>query len=149
MTLRGFTLFVAILAPTAIAAEFTGPILTGTSSEDVSLTVSKAAAVAIGLLELAVLPGAAGALLGWRIGRTRSAAVSTALTGIALAVGPGHNIPFLAGTPVALKGLTIVLSVIVASAITLVGVGAMLSRLEGLWDPAIERRRPEVWFDVS
>jgi hypothetical protein len=42
-------------------------------------------------LELLVTATAMGALLGWNFGRSLKAAIATALAGLALAIGPGHN----------------------------------------------------------
>ncbi len=72
---------------------------------------------ALELVVPALLVGAAG---GWWLGRSISAALATALAGLALALGPGHNIPMFGTSPLAWKGHAIVLIIALASAITLV-----------------------------
>ena len=45
-----------------------------------------------------------------------------ALAGLAFALGPGHNIPFLGSTPGTMKGVAILLLVILISSVVLVEV---------------------------
>ncbi len=74
--------------------------------------------------ELPVTATVSGALLGWALKRNRRAVVSTALAGLVFALGPGHNIPFIAGTPAVHKMNTILVLVLGVSSIVLVEVEA-------------------------
>ena len=55
------------------------------------------AAVRFGL-DLFLTAAITGALIGWGLGGNGSAALRMALAAVAFSVGPGHNIPFFAGT---------------------------------------------------
>jgi hypothetical protein len=68
-----------------------------------------------------------GALLGWFIGRTHRAVARTAAAA-AVALGPGHNIPLLGGTPALGKELVILLIVGAVASLVLVEVDAGLRR---------------------
>ncbi|HLE14013.1 MAG TPA: hypothetical protein VI776_04630 [Anaerolineales bacterium] len=61
-------------------------------------------------------------------GPSRGAAAAMALAGVAFALGPGHNIPFLGSTPVAGKGILILAAIILVSAVVLVEAEAWLGR---------------------
>ena len=63
---------------------------------------------------------------GW-LGRTRRAALATAVAGLVFALGPGHNIPFLGGTPGVGKELAIMTAVTLVSALVLVEGDAWLA----------------------
>lgn len=115
-------LILAILAPSVILAEFRSPMFAINSAQDATLVVSTGRAVFIFVGELVLMSTLAGGLLGWLIGGTRAAAIATAIAGLAFALGPGHNIPFLSGTPATMKGIAILLLVILASAVVLVEV---------------------------
>ena len=77
--------------------------------------------------DLFLTAGLTGALLGWGIGRSPRAALAMAAAGLAFSIGPGHNIPFFAGTSGAAKMWAIMLAVILASALTLAGAYAWLN----------------------
>jgi uncharacterized membrane protein (UPF0136 family) len=79
----------------------------------------------IGLVGITALLGA---IIGGLVGRTRRAAVTTMVAGVALAAGPGHNIPLLGGTSVVGKELAILGVVVLTSAVVLVGAEARLCR---------------------
>jgi hypothetical protein len=68
---------------------------------------------------------------GWWLGRTRRAALATAVAGFVFALGPGHNIPFIGGTPGVGKELAIMAVVIGGAALVLVEVHAWLSMVVG------------------
>lgn len=70
--------------------------------------------------ELLLTAVAAGALLGWWLGGTRRAAVATAVAGLIFALGPGHNIPFIAGTSGVAKEIVMMLSIISVASLVLV-----------------------------
>ena len=73
------------------------------------------------VFDLVIMAGVMGALIGWFVGRTRTAAAAMALAGIAFALGPGHNIPFFVGVGLgaAAKMLWIMAAVIIASGLTM------------------------------
>ncbi len=80
------------------------------------------------LLELVLTATLAGAFAGYAIRRTRGAAFSTAVAGIAWALGPGHNIPMFGADTAAFKGHTIVLLVALVACFTLVEAAALLEK---------------------
>ena len=81
------------------------------------------------LLELILPALLVGAVAGWFLGRTPQAALATAVAGGVFALGPGHNIPFLANTPAAGKGLILLLAVTLVGAAVLVEVNVWLLRI--------------------
>lgn len=64
--------------------------------------------------------------MGWIIGRTERAVLSTALAGFIFALGPGHNIPFLGSTSAIGKGILLLLAVILSASVVLVEAQAAL-----------------------
>jgi hypothetical protein len=90
------------------------------------LMISVGQATLIFILELLAPVTLVGGLAGWMISRTPRAMVSTGLAGFVFALGPGHNIPFLGSTPGTLKGVIILMSIILVSAIVLVKIQAKL-----------------------
>lgn len=75
------------------------------------------------VLELLVLPMAAGALLGWALTRSRRAALATACAGVAFAAGPGHNNPFFfrfMDLPGSLFGVALTLAIVATASAVLV-----------------------------
>ncbi len=109
----------ACLTPAVILAQLRPPMFTA-MSENAQLTVSTGRAVAIFVFQLLLTAGGVGALAGWWIGGSGRAALATALAGLVFALGPGHNIPFLGNTAAAGKGIVLLLSVVVVSAVVLV-----------------------------
>ena len=109
----------AILAPAIVVAEGVGPIY-AMAGEDGRLLVGSGEAVAVFLVGLIGTAGISGAVLGALVSHTGRAAGWTALAGVALAMGPGHNIPLLGATPATAKELTILAVVAVVSALVLV-----------------------------
>ena len=75
---------------------------------------------------LVVTAAIAGAGLGWLITRDRRVAGSMAIAALALALGPGHNIPLLGGTPAVAKEIVILGAVATVAAVVLVAVHAWL-----------------------
>jgi hypothetical protein len=127
-----------ILAPSVVVAELRGPIFAMNSTGGGTLVVPPQEAaidVAIGLFGTATLAGAA---LGWSLGRSRRAALTTALAGVVLAAGPGHNIPLLGGTGVVRKELLILAAVFGVASVVLVETQALAERGQPSW----ERSRP-------
>ncbi len=111
----------ACLTPAVILAQLRPPMFTA-MSENAQLTVSTGRAVAIFVFQLLLTAGGVGALAGWWIGGSGRAALATALAGLVFALGPGHNIPFLGNTAATGKGIVLLLSVVVVSAVVLVEV---------------------------
>jgi len=109
----------ACLTPAVILAQLRPPLFT-TMSENAQLTVSTGKAVAIFVFQLLLTAAGVGALAGWWIGGSGRAALATALAGMVFALGPGHNVPFLGNTPATGKGIVLLLSVVVVSAVVLV-----------------------------
>jgi hypothetical protein len=115
------------LAPAIVLAELrpalfdatTGDLAPGTS-------VSRVAGHFAG--ELLFSATIVGGLAGRHLGKTRRAAIATALAGFVFALGPGHNIPLLAGTPGAGKGAILLIAVIAVSTIVLVESESWLAR---------------------
>jgi hypothetical protein len=101
-------------------------------SENAQLTVSTGRAVAIFVFQPLLTAAAVGALAGWWIGGSGRAALATGLAGLVFALGPGHNIPFLGNTPATGKGIVLLLSVVVVSAVVLVEAHFALSSRRGL-----------------
>lgn len=114
-----------ILLPAIVLAEVRQPVFILSDGEAV-MAVSIGRAAAIFILELLVTATLTGALAGWLIGGSSRAALATAIAGFIFALGPGHNIPFIGGTPGVGKGLAIMLAIIVASALVLVAGQALL-----------------------
>jgi len=108
-----------ILLPSIVLAELRQPVFDITAEEPV-LAVSIGRVTLIFILELLVTSTIMGALLGWLIGQTSQSAMATAVAGFIFALGPGHNIPLIGGTPGVGKELAIMMAVIVVAALVLV-----------------------------
>ncbi len=122
-------LIVLILAPSILLSELTTPILDAAAFSIPPGEGGRAAARFV--LELVLPSLLAGAAVGWFLGHTPRAAFATAVAGIAFALGPGHNIPFLGHTPGAGKGLILVLAITMVSSIVLVEAAQGLT---GRWE---------------
>jgi hypothetical protein len=114
-----------ILVPSIVVAELRPPFVdfeTGTilREEGTSLVIRF-------VVELILLTILAGLGAGWVVGRTSRAAVSTAVAGAIFALGPGHNIPFLANTPATGKGIMLLVAIILISSLVLVEGSAWIS----------------------
>jgi hypothetical protein len=113
------TLIWLILLPSLALAELRRPVFTLVEADPVlNMSISEAALRFI--FELLVSAAVVGGLIGWWLGRTRRAASATALAGFIFALGPGHNIPFIGGTPGVGKELAIMLAIISISSLALV-----------------------------
>jgi hypothetical protein len=118
----------AMLLPAVAIAQLRGPILQMAPGGGATLLVPIGQAIvdfALGLVGSAALVGA---LLGWLVGRTRRVMARTAAAAAALALGPGHNIPLLGGTPAVVKELVILLLVGIVASTVLVVAEALLRR---------------------
>jgi hypothetical protein len=119
-------LIAAMLAPAIIIAQVRPP-LADLTTQSLSATVSMGQLVAHFVLELLLPATAIGAALGWLLGRSWQASLATALAGLAYALGPGHNIPFLGGSPVAAKGLALLFVPALVAAVALVEIHFFLT----------------------
>jgi hypothetical protein len=109
-----------------VLAQIRQPVFTG-SDIDATATITVALGVVILLRDLLLTATVTGGLAGWLIGRTRRAAMATALAGFVFALGPGHNIPFLGNTPATGKGILLLLAVIFSASAALVEAQAALA----------------------
>ena len=125
--LAAVAIYAGVMLPALAFAEASGPIFAMDSTGGGALLVSTweaLADVAIGLFGATAL---AGAIIGGLVGRTRRAAALTALAGVVLAAGPGHNIPLLGATSAVTMELAMLGAVLVVACIVLVEVPARLS----------------------
>ncbi|MCL4562994.1 MAG: hypothetical protein M1281_20570 [Chloroflexi bacterium] len=111
------------LAPAVILAQLRPPVFTTAGILNISLQ----GAVIIFIRDLLLPAALTGGFAGWLIGRTRQAALATALAGFVFALGPGHNVPFLGNTPATGKGILLLLAVIGSASAVLVEAQAALA----------------------
>jgi hypothetical protein len=117
----------AVLAPAIVVAQLRRPMFSMGAAGTGTLLVPAAEALVDVLVGLFAVAAISGAVIGALVGRSRRAALTTALAGLALAVGPGHNIPFLGGTAAVGTELGILAAVVLVSSAVLVAVEASLS----------------------
>lgn len=110
----------AVLAPAIILAQLRGPVYSIGADGHGILLMSQADALIAFLVDLLGITTLIGGLLGALLGRTRRAAVMTGVAGLALAIGPGHNIPMLGGGSAVPKELGILTVVLGVSSLVLV-----------------------------
>jgi tetrahydromethanopterin S-methyltransferase subunit F len=128
-----FALMAATLAPAILLAE-TLPPAADTVAEKLLVTTNELIVRFIfGLLAPATLVGA---LEGWILLRTWRGAAVTALAGLLLALGLGHNIPFLGHTPAVAKEIALLVAPTLAASLTLVKTYEWLERDQALSDAA-------------
>ena len=118
-----------ILVPAFVLAELQAPVFTVTPAGPVQ-TVATSLIVARFVGDLLATATLVGGLVGGWLGRTRRAALATGVAGLVFALGPGHNIPFLGGTPGVGKELAIMTAVTLVSALVLVEGDAWLAGRE-------------------
>lgn len=117
-----------VLMPAVVIGELHGPVYAmGTDGQGI-LLVPRSEAVAMFAGGLLATSTAAGALVGAQVGRSRRAAVLTALAALGIALGPGHNVPLLGGTPATPKQLAILALVLGVAAVVQVEAAEWLSR---------------------
>ena len=75
-----------------------------------------------------LLPATIVGAVGGRLLAGNRAACITGLAGLVFALGPGHNIPLLGGTPGAAKGAILLLAIVAVSTVVLVECHAWLAR---------------------
>jgi len=141
-----FVLIGAVLLPAIALAQLWGPMFVmggdGGNGGGTLLVSGKDAAVRV-VLGLVGTTVVAGAVLGWLLTRSRRAAARLAAAGLVLALGPGHNIPMLGGTPAVAKEFVILATVAGVASLVLVEANARLVRREGRRKPAvIDDRHP-------
>ncbi len=124
-SLAVFELIAVILAPALILAQLLPPTADIAAGK---LAVSTGELIARFVLGLLATATEAGALAGWLLARTRRGAAATAVAGLAFALGPGHNIPFLGNTPVVGKELVLLAAIVLASSLVMVETHAWLAR---------------------
>lgn len=111
-------LIVAALAPAVILGQLRGPVL---DMQTFRIAEGQGPTAIFRFVTELVLPSlVVGGLAGWLVGRSISAVLSTALAGLVFALGPGHNIPLLASTPAAWKGVLLLLAITFVSSVVLV-----------------------------
>jgi hypothetical protein len=121
----------AVLLPGIVLAEVREPFFVLSAGDNAVLTAT-IGRVALGfILELLLTAVIVAALAGWLIGRSRQAAMATAVAGLIFALGPGHNIPLIGGTGGTGKELAIMAAVILVSAVVLVSGEARLRKVDG------------------
>lgn len=108
-----------ILTPSVVIAEMRQPMFTSTAAGP-ELTMETSELIVRFIGELLVTATLVGGLLGAWLGRTRRAIIAMAMAGFIFALGPGHNIPFIGGTTVVVKEISIMMIVIIVSALVLV-----------------------------
>jgi hypothetical protein len=120
-------LVAATLTPAILLAQLRPPLL---DIRDGSVPEGSSIALVIAhfIIELLLTATIVGGLAGWWLGRTPQAALAMALASFVFALGPGHNIPFLGGTPGVGKGIVLLIAIIGVSSIVLVESQAWLSR---------------------
>lgn len=117
-----------VLLPSLLLAERRGPVFEVAGPRMGELSVPAEQALFAFVVELLVVSTVTAAIVGWVVGRTRRATTSTALAGLAFAIGPGHNIPFIGGTPGLPKELVLIGASVLVATVVLVEVHARLTR---------------------
>jgi hypothetical protein len=127
-TIAVILVIAAVLLPAFVFSELCGPMfaMDGDGGGTLLFPGTEAAVrVVLGLLGTAVV---AGAVLGWLLTRSRRAAARLAAAGLLLALGPGHNIPLLGGTPAVGEEFVILATVAGVASLVLVEGNARLAR---------------------
>ncbi|MDA0167887.1 hypothetical protein OJ998_02225 [Solirubrobacter taibaiensis] len=114
------------LAPSIALAEL-GPALFDADTGDLRPGTDLVTVATRFATELLLPAAVVGALAGWCLAGRRAAWI-TGLAGLVFALGPGHNIPLLGGTPGAAQGALLLASIIVVATFVLVETHAQLSR---------------------
>ena len=132
-----------ILLPSILIAELRPPMFIVSGSGIAVLMTTIPEAVLRFITDLLIPAAISGGVLGVWLGRTKRAALVTTLAALTLALGPGHNIPFLGNTPGVGKEILIIVLVNLVSALTLVEVHARLSSNPRLSGVALHVLTPE------
>ena len=123
-SLSVLTLVAATLAPAIVLGQLLPPVGDGHAGA----LPGRAVAALLRILVLLLTAMAVGGLVGGWLGRTRRAALAMALASLIFAVGPGHNIPLLGGTPAVGKGIALLVAIAGVAAVVLVEGQAWLAR---------------------
>ena len=115
-----------ILAPSILLGQMRGPIYNPGTNAIPPDQLKNVIAHVVG--ELILTSVVAGGLVGWILGHTGRAALVTALTGLVFAIGPGHNIPLLASTTAAGKGIILLVAIVIVASWVLVESQTWLAR---------------------
>jgi hypothetical protein len=107
-----------ILTPSILFGQMRGPIYNPGANAIPPDQVKNVVLHVIG--ELLVPAIVLGGLAGWLLGHTARAALATALAGLVFAIGPGHNIPLLASTPAAGKGVVLLVVIVLIASLVFV-----------------------------
>lgn len=134
------------MLPPLLLAELRQPMFNVSSAGVVNLAMGIPEVVLCFMGKLLLPATLSGGLLGWRLGRTKRAAWSTALAGFVFALGPGHNIPFIGGTPGVGKEVAIMGTIMLVAALALVEGHAWLRRPAA---PARGCRAPLPWSSAG
>jgi len=118
-------LIAAILAPAMLIAEWRGQLTDFSAGSIPPQDMGKV--IVHVLAELLLTATLVGGAAGWWLGRSPRAAAATALAGLVFAIGPGHNIPLLGGTPAASKGVILLVLIIAVASVVLVEAQARLA----------------------
>ncbi|HEX6386534.1 MAG TPA: hypothetical protein VF177_17825 [Anaerolineae bacterium] len=122
-------LITATLLPGIVLGELRPPMFSVSPAGVANLEMGVPEVVGRFIGELLLTAVVAGALLGWWLGRTRRAATATAVAGFIFALGPGHNIPFIASTNGVGKEMVIMMSIVAVASLVLVEGHARLAQL--------------------
>jgi hypothetical protein len=125
--LTGFGLMATTLAPAIVLAQILPPVVDVRAGQLLGTTNELIVRFVFALCVPATLVGA---LEGWALLRSWRGATAMALAGLLLALGPGHNIPFLGRTPAVGKEISLLIAVALASSITLAKADEWLERYQ-------------------
>jgi hypothetical protein len=126
-SLAVFGLSAGTLAPGVLLAQILPPAADIAGGKLLATTNDLVLRFIFGLLVPATLVGA---LEGLALAQTWRGATVTALAGLLLALGLGHNIPFLGRTPAVGKEMILLIAITLASSITLVKTHEWLDRYQ-------------------
>src|SRR5579859_4298901 len=125
--LAGFGIMAATLAPAIVLAQILPPVVDVRAGRLVGTTNELIVRFVFALFVPAILVGV---LEGWALLRTRRGATAMALAGLVLAIGPGHNIPFLGNTPAVGKEIPLLTAIGLASSVALATAYGLLERYQ-------------------
>jgi hypothetical protein len=119
-------IYTAAIVPSLVLPRLWQPLLDRSTS---SITPEQIAAAASMVIVDLLLPGLiVGGVAGWIIGHNKRAVLSTALAVMLINIGPGHNMPFMAGTPAEGKAILLMFSGLFVGSIVLVETDHWLKR---------------------
>lgn len=125
--LAGFGIMATTLAPALVLAQMLSPVVDIRAGMLLGTTNELIVRFVFALFAPAILVGA---LEGWALLRTRRGTIAMALAGLVLAMGPGHNIPFLGNTPAVGKEIPLLTAIGLASSVALAMAYELLERYQ-------------------